>query len=76
LRLEPGESKTTEAREFPLGGGSELRAILESQREKATLIEKATSRIVPWVFCQPDRSRSKVFDAHGRKRARRQGALD
>jgi integrase len=54
LRLEPNESKNSEAREFPITIGSELRNLLEAQLARATQVEKATGRIVPRVFFQPD----------------------
>jgi integrase len=50
LRLDPGETKNGEGREFPFT--PELRAILEAQRERVGEISKVTGRIVPWVFCQ------------------------
>lgn len=40
LRLDPGESKKGEGREFPLT--PQLRAILEEQRERVRAVEKAT----------------------------------
>ncbi len=48
LRLEPGETKNREGREFPFT--PELRAILEAQRERVREIEKASGQIIPWVF--------------------------
>jgi integrase len=48
MRLEPGETKNGEGRMFPFT--PELRALLEQQRERTTAIEKATGRIIPWVF--------------------------
>ncbi len=48
LRLEPGETKNGEGRNFPLT--SKLRAILEEQRARTTAFEQAAGRIVPWVF--------------------------
>jgi len=59
LRLDPGEGKTGEARNFPLT--PDLRAILEAQREHVSGIEKATGQIVPWVFCHSDGTRIKDF---------------
>jgi integrase len=52
LRLEPGETKNREGREFPFT--PELRDVLESQRERVREIERATGQIIPWVFCRPD----------------------
>ncbi len=51
LRLEPGESKNSEGREFPLT--PELRTILEAQRKRVREIEQATGTIIPWVFVHP-----------------------
>src|SRR5271156_6551049 len=51
LRLEPGESKNSEGREFPFT--PELRTILEAQREYVRKIEQATGAIIPWVFVHP-----------------------
>ena len=48
LRLEPGETKNTEGRQFPLT--SALRAALDRQRERTLAIERATGTIIPWVF--------------------------
>ena len=48
LRLEPGETKNAEGRQFPLT--SALRARLERQRERTLAIERATGTIIPWVF--------------------------
>jgi integrase len=52
LRLEPGESKNREGREFPFT--PELREVLEMQRERVRTIERETNSIIPWVFCRPD----------------------
>jgi integrase len=52
LRLEPGESKNREGREFPFT--PELRSVLEAQRERVREIERATGQIIPWAFCRPD----------------------
>jgi integrase len=48
LRLELGETKNAEGRQFPLT--SALRAVLERQRERTLAIERATGTIIPWVF--------------------------
>lgn len=52
LRLEPDESKTDEARTFPLT--ATLRGILEDQREYVSRVERETESIIPWVFIRPD----------------------
>ena len=51
LRLEPGESKNSDARNFPFT--PELRRVLEAQRELVRQIEKAQGVIIPWVFIHP-----------------------
>jgi integrase len=51
LRLEPGETKNGEGREFPFT--ADLRSILHAQRERVREIEKATGAIIPWVFVHP-----------------------
>jgi integrase len=48
LRLEPGETKNGEGRNFPLT--PELREILARQIEKTREVEHATGRIIPWLF--------------------------
>ncbi len=48
LRLEPGEGKTRKGRDFPFT--PELRAVLEAQRERVLQLQRATGRIIPWVF--------------------------
>jgi integrase len=52
LRLEPGETKNGEGRQFPLI--PELRALLEAQRARLEAIQRRTGRVVPWVFCRDD----------------------
>ena len=48
LRLDPGESKNSEGRMFPLT--PELRDVLSQQLEKTRQLEKTTERVIPWVF--------------------------
>lgn len=48
LRLEPGETKNGEGRNFPMTPG--LREILALQIEKTREVEHATGRIIPWLF--------------------------
>ncbi len=52
LRLEPGESKNREGREFPFT--PELKAVLQTQRDRVSELERATGRIIPWVFVHDD----------------------
>lgn len=48
IRLDPGESKNTEGRMFPLT--PELWEILYRQWEKTRQLQLATGRLIPWVF--------------------------
>lgn len=48
LRLEPGETKNGEGRQFPLT--PELRTVLEAQRMATSAPERAEGRIIPCVF--------------------------
>ncbi len=48
LRLDPGESKNTEGRMFPLT--PELRDILSRQFERTRQLQLATGQLIPWVF--------------------------
>lgn len=52
LRLEAQETKNAEGRSFPLT--PELRAVLEAQRARVEAIQKATGRVVPWIFARDD----------------------
>jgi integrase len=52
LRLEPGETKNGEGRQFPLV--SELRTALEAQRARVAVLQRATGQVIPWVFCRED----------------------
>jgi integrase len=59
LRLDPGESKNGEGREFPFT--PDMRSVLEAQRENVRTIERERACVIPWVFVQPDGSRIKDF---------------
>jgi integrase len=48
LRLEPGEGKDGEGRNFPLIPG--LRDVLEQQLEQTRGLEEASDQIIPWLF--------------------------
>jgi integrase len=48
LRLEPGETKNRDGRNFPLT--PELREVVERQIEQTRAFELATGQIVPWLF--------------------------
>jgi integrase len=59
LRLDPGESKNGDGREFPFT--PDMRSVLEAQREIVRTIEREQACVIPWVFVQPDGSRIKDF---------------
>jgi len=59
LRLDPGESKNGECREFPFT--PDMRSVLEAQRETVRTIEREQACLIPWVFVQPDGSRIRDF---------------
>src|ERR1700688_3637742 len=59
LRLDPGESKNGEGREFPFT--PDMRSVLEVQRERVKTIERERACVIPWVFVQADGSRIKDF---------------
>lgn len=48
IRIEPGEDKNGDGREFPLT--PYLRSLLEEQRRRTDALERELGRIVPWVF--------------------------
>jgi len=48
LRLDPGETKNREGREFPFT--PRLRDALECQIEKTEALQMATGQIIPWLF--------------------------
>jgi integrase len=48
LRLEPGETKSGEGRQFPLT--DELRTILEHQLASTRELEVARGVVIPWLF--------------------------
>ena len=47
LRLEPGETKSGEGRNFPLT--PELRELLERELEETRTLERDTGQIIPWL---------------------------
>ena len=57
LRLEPGETKNGEGRQFPLVPA--LRRVLEAQKDKADTLARTTGQIVPWIFFRGDGQRVK-----------------
>jgi integrase len=50
VRLNVGTTKNGDGRTFPFGSLPELRELLEAQQAATKAAEKATGRIVPWVF--------------------------
>lgn len=54
IRLDPGESKNGEGREFPFT--PELRSVLEAQRDRVRAFGMRTGRVIPWLFCHNDGS--------------------
>lgn len=50
VRLEPGTTKNDEGRTFPFSALPALGDLLRRQRERTTVVEKATEQIVPHVF--------------------------
>ena len=73
LRLDPGESKTSEARMFPLDELPELRALLLKQREWVRKLERALGRVIPQVFVHPDGTPIKNFRYSWQKACRLAG---
>jgi integrase len=64
LRLEPGETKNGDGRQFPLT--PDLRRVLEAQRARTLAVERATGQIIPWVF---HRSGAPIKSLYGAWRA-------
>ncbi|MGO9059035.1 MAG: tyrosine-type recombinase/integrase [Candidatus Binataceae bacterium] len=52
LRLDPGETKNGEGREFPIT--SEMRRVLSEQLVQTKALEHASGRVVPWLFHHDD----------------------
>jgi len=50
LRLDPGETKSGEPREFPVNEIEELREALVQQLVDTEAFERATGQVVPWLF--------------------------
>jgi integrase len=50
VRLEPGSTKNSDAREFPFSALPPLEALLRRQREVTTALEREQNRVIPWVF--------------------------
>ena len=71
LRLDPGESKNGDGREFPFT--PDMRSVLEAQREIVRTIEREQACVIPWVFVQPDGSCIRDFRGAWRKACRDAG---
>lgn len=67
IRLEVGESKSGAGRAFPFNAYPELRAVLEAQRSRVREMERATGRIIPWVFPKSDGTKLVSYDPAWRK---------
>jgi site-specific recombinase XerD len=48
LRLEPGETKNRDGRNFPLT--PRLREVLQAQIERTDALQRAEGKIIPWLF--------------------------
>lgn len=76
VRIEPGESKNGEGRDFPFRDLPELDAMLREQREWVSQIEWNLSiPPIPWVFCYPNGRPFRDFRAVW-KRALKNAGLD
>ena len=64
VRLEPGDTKNSEGREFPFRPLPDLQHTLEEQRRRTRELERQTGRIIPYVFHRdgrPVRNMSKAW---------------
>ena len=61
LTLEPGEAKSKEARTFPVNAIPRLRAALDEQVARVEAMERAQSRVIPWLFIGPTGERIRDF---------------
>jgi integrase len=71
LRLEPEETKNRDGRMFPLVQG--LRDVLQGQRARVEAIQRATGRIIPWIFIQDSGAPVKCFKRSWTTARRRAG---
>jgi integrase len=71
LRLEPGETKNKEGRQFPLI--PPLRALLQAQKAKAEALAHSTGKITPWVFFRENGDPIKDFYGAWRAACRKVG---
>lgn len=71
LRLDTGETKNGEGRTFPMTAG--LLSILTTQRAYVTNIERATGKVIPWMFIRPDGQQMRGIRAAWKKAAEASG---
>ena len=58
VRLDAGEAKNDEPREFPFMMDEELTAVLKTQKARTEELQKRHGIIIPWVFYRETRDRS------------------
>ena len=63
LVLEVGEGKTGKARQFPVNAIPRLRDALAEQLERVAALERATGKIIPWLF--PGETGDQISDFRG-----------
>jgi integrase len=73
LRLEPGETKNNEGRQFPIGSHPRLRAVIDTQRQRKLALERATGQIVSPLFFNAAGNAIKDFRAAWRSACARAG---
>jgi len=72
IRLEPGTTKNKRGREFPLAALPELAALMQTQRDATTELERRTAELVPWVFHRAG-NRIRSYDVAWRAACKRAG---
>jgi integrase len=50
VRLDPGTTKNTDGRTFPVSALPELATMLQTQREATQALERRRGMVIPWVF--------------------------
>jgi integrase len=71
LRLEPGETKNDEGRQFPLIPPP--RSLLEAQKARADALVRSTGKITPWIFFRENGNPIKDFYGAWRSACRKVG---
>lgn len=61
IRLQEGTTKNGDGRTIVFRPIAELAAMLDAQRAYVSQVERATGRIIPWVFCRATGERVKDF---------------